>query len=591
MDALNPVYRKYEEGYAALLLTGRSLHDLVVDPSDEKMRTVLESLRRGCRDRYGMVFLLYSMAGGIDWDRSRIADERDRKTIEKALQTHGLAQIPQDQNENVRVIRGLHSLLRTPPNGAKWADGREMRFCALLEFGEHLVPGELANGTQTEQQVVSIELAHILGNNLALRQSGNLVIFHGREGLIDPLVASALHHVRLPQPSVEEKADFLRAAKALYMKASFEDGLSDEGVVNLTRNTPNRGLEGQLRAAHRSGRKVTAKELAELKNRDVEQLSEETLTVLDTTRVDNLQLRGINIRKPREILERFAEGLLHNNPKVPLNVLLVGPPGTGKTDLAVVTARRAKAAAYQLHSPKGGIVGETERKSRLQWAALNEWGGIAFCDEITEALPLERNDFDGDSGASRAVTAALLTELSNESARGRRMLIATTNCPWRMGTAMRDRFTLIPVLHPLKADFASIVVSTAKRIVPSAQVEADDPKVQEAAKIFYERGANPRLIRNQLSNALLLYHEELTADTVLFAAEDLCASFELPSVIYTDLWAIKSCRSHKFLPWSDSPTDYPYPDYLQGIVDPSSGSVDDEELNKRLKEYEPYANV
>src|SRR5207253_2621893 len=104
--------------------------------------------------------------------------------------------------------------------------------------------------------------------------------FHGEEGLIDPLVCSALHHVRLRQPDLEEKKTFLSAAVTLYTDAHFESGMADESVANLTANTPNRGLESLLRASHRGKRAVTTKELLAQKAKDVEQLSEGTLELL-----------------------------------------------------------------------------------------------------------------------------------------------------------------------------------------------------------------------------------------------------------------------------------------------------------------------
>jgi AAA+ superfamily predicted ATPase len=587
---MEEILRAYEQGHSALLVTGRSLYDLAVD-RDNKLRPLVELLRRESRSRYGMVLVTYSMAGGLDWDESRVDDERDRRTVQSALRAHRLLDIPQDHNELVRVIRGISSLSRTPTEGLRWADERPMRFAFLFEFSEHLTPGTLTNGTQTDPQVIAIELAHITSQSLALRSSGNLVIFHGREGLIDELVTSALYPVRLMQPGDGEKKGFIDTALALYKEARFDNGLTADSVARLTMNTPNRGLEALLRASHRSGKAIAASELVKQKNRDVESLSEHTLTVLDAARVDKVQLCGRNIQTPLTTMERYAQALEEGNSSMPANILLVGPPGTGKTDLAILTARDARVAAYQMHSPKGGIVGETERKARLQQTVLREWQpNVAFCDEISEALPLERTDFDGDSGASRAVMAALLTALSDETRRGRSLLIATTNCPWRMGAAMRSRFTVIPVFHPLKEDFVGIVLATARRIAPDLEIDERDSRTGEAASVFYEKGANPRHILGSLSNALLI-HGCLNAESILFAAHDLCASADLVSAIYADLWAIKSCTSRSFLPWVENPTGYPYPQHLEGIVDPMTGSVNHSELERRINELKPHANV
>lgn len=587
---LAPIFQAYEEGRVAMLLSGRSLYDLIV-AEDNKLRPILEALRRALFMRYGMVTIVYSLAGGLDWDSVRIRDNSDRKRIEQILQTHHLMNIPQDVNEVPRVIRGISSLSRVPTEGMKWSDGRNMRFCFLFEFTEHLTPGSLQNGTQTEIQMISSELAHITGQSLALRSSGNLIIFHGRESLVDRLVESALFPVRLRQPDQEEKKSFLSIASNLYPNVTFEEGLTIEAVSHLTTNTPNRGLEALIRASDRSGRKITSRELAEQKNRDVEELSEHTLTVLDRTRAKGIKLFGKNIATPQSILERFADLLLHGDQSIPANVLLVGSPGCGKTDLAIQTADRAKVAAYQMLSPKGGIVGETERKANIQQTVLKEWApNIAFVDEITETFPLERSDHDLDAGATKAVSAALLTALSDETRRGKSILIATTNCPWRMGAAMRSRFIIIPVLAPLREDVPGIIVTTAQRVVPETDVNEKDPLVQEAADIFYSKGANPRHIRAALNNALLI-HGNLTADTIRFAALDFCAPTDQHSAIYADLWAIRSCSSKSFFPWNDDPSSYPFPEYLNGIVDFSTGDIDSTALAKRIEELKAYANV
>jgi hypothetical protein len=585
---MQEILTAYEEGHNALLVVGRSLYDFVVE--DGKVRPMVEGLRRTVRQRFGMALLRYSLAGGLDWDEARVDDDRDRRTIRGVLQAHQLLEPRRDDNEATRIIRGIVSLCRTPTDGLQWADSTPMRFAFLFEFSEHLTPG-LTNGTQTAEQLVAIELTHVLSQSLALRASGNLVVLHSRaDGLVDELVSSALHRVWLPQPDNTEKEAFLAAAAGVYSKSSFQDGLSTQEVARLTARTPNRGLEGLLRASHRSGRAVANAELIAQKNRDVEEISEHTLAVLDTSRVGSLDLQGRNIQLPQRVLSTLSEALRKGDPNMPAQVLLVGSPGTGKTDLAISTAAQAHVSAYVMHSPKGGIVGETERKCRLQYMALREWTpNVAFIDEITEAMPLMRNDFDGDSGASRAVTAAMLTALSDETRRGRSLLIATTNCPWRMGAAMRSRFTLIPVLHPLCEDYPAIVLAIARRIC-GAVLDPADRQVGEAATLFYEKGANPRQIRGALSNALLL-RGVLSPENVLFAAQDLCESQDLASAIYSDLWAIKVCSSRSFLPWSENPASYKFPKYLDGIVDTVSGEVNITELEKKLELLRPHANL
>lgn len=590
MSAVESILQAYRDGHSALLLSGRSLYDLVV--ADGKIRPLREVLRRALRTHFGMVFISYSLAAGLDFDSNGIEDTRDRQMIETVLKAHQLNDIPQDQNEVVRVVRGIASLARTPTDGLTWAAGGALRFAFCFEFSEHLTPA-LNNGTQTDAQLVATELVHITSQSLALRASDNLLLFHGRDGLLDELVCRALQEVRLTQPDLMEKQEFVAAALSLYPEATFDNDLGPEGVAALTKNTPNRGVEVLLRASQRNHRPVSVRELAEQKSRDVELLSEGTLTNLDASRVENLVLFGTNISKPRRILENLGESLLQTNRSMPANVLLAGAPGTAKTDLALLVANRGMAAAYQVLSPKGGIVGETERKARLQQLALKQWTpNIAFIDEVTESLPLQRREFDGDSGASNAVSAALLTALSDESRRGHSVLIATTNRPFAMSAAMRSRFTVIPVLHPLKQDFGGIVLVTARRIDPNCQLQPGDHRIQEAAQIFYEKGANPRHIRGALSNALLLSdHQTLSVDDILFAANDLCACTDLASAIFADLWAIKCCSSRTFLPWSDEPAAYAFPSYLQAVVNPATGEIDEPELNRRIQEYQPYANV
>jgi len=231
-----------------------------------------------------------------------------------------------------------------------------------------------------------------------------------------------------------------------------------------------------------------------------------------------------------------------------------------------------------VHSPKHSLVGETERRSRLLFELLQEWApSIGFIDEITEAFPTERPELDLDSGASRAVVAAMLAYLGDERRRGRTLLVATTNCPWRMGVALRSRFVVVPVLAPPADDYPAIVAGLARRVL-GLDVSPDDEAVREAAAVFYAQAASPRHIIKAFSNIRLT--ADGGPDLILRAARTFCGDTAPEAVALADLWAVYMTDCLEFLPWWQDST-YPLPPHLQGVVRPD-GSLDRKELQRRI---------
>ena len=104
MNPIHPILRAYREGHSALLLSGRSLYDFVAD--DGRLRPLLEFLRRALFREFGMVFINYSLAYGLNWFESWIPEEADRRTICELVRQHCLSELPPSANEVVSVVRG-----------------------------------------------------------------------------------------------------------------------------------------------------------------------------------------------------------------------------------------------------------------------------------------------------------------------------------------------------------------------------------------------------------------------------------------------------------------------------------------------------
>lgn len=591
MEAIKPILDRYDHGESAMIITGRRLSDLDLDHEG-----VIRPLRRGLRHqlrRRGLVLVEFNQATGLRWWETSIEMEEDRQTIENTLRRYDLLDIPQDEHEVARTFRGLHELLRTPHDDLTWENGKEMGFAVLVTFSEHLVP-DAQPGMHTDPQTIAVEVASMLGGSLALQGSQNLFLMEGQGETVDPHVEDLLQEVRLPQPSAEEKERFLRAVDDLYEEARLEDGLDLSQVSNIVSDTPNRSQESLLRASHYGAGPVTAEELSDRKARDIEAMSEGTLSLMEQNGIETLV--GKSVETPKRVLQCCASGLRENDPNMPANVVLIGPPGTGKTVMTKNLAQRAGVPAFELHSPKGGVVGETERLARLQRRILSEsTPHVAFVDEISEALPMERNEYQGDGGASQAVGASLLQVLGDEGRRGESLLVGTTNCPWRFGAAMLKRFTCIPVLSPVRPDYADILGRTLHRIGAmqdvSTSVLAEEDFVQNAADLFYAKGASARDMRAALSNTDLMTDGELGPGDIVRSAKNFTGRSDRASIIHSELWAIKATSSTSFFPWSGNPESFPFPEHLDGIVDPETGEIDQRELDSRIDEYEPYANV
>src|SRR5689334_14413431 len=103
---MDSILARYQQGHSALLLVGRSLHDLDLD--DGEIRPLTEILRRTLRSHHGMALLRYGLASGFDWDDTH-HDDRDRRTIRAALEAHRLLETPPPGEEAPHILRGLYS--------------------------------------------------------------------------------------------------------------------------------------------------------------------------------------------------------------------------------------------------------------------------------------------------------------------------------------------------------------------------------------------------------------------------------------------------------------------------------------------------
>ncbi len=124
--------------------------------------------------------------------------------------------------------------------------------------------------------------------------------------------------------------------------------------------------------------------------------------------------------------------------KPPKGILLYGPPGCGKTQLAKAIANESEANFILINAGEllSKWVGESEKRVRETFKRAKQVAPcIIFFDEI-DAIASRRGRHSGDSGVSEKVVSQILTEMSGLEDMKDVVVIAATNRPDLIDTAL-----------------------------------------------------------------------------------------------------------------------------------------------------------
>jgi len=239
--------------------------------------------------------------------------------------------------------------------------------------------------------------------------------------------------------------------------AGYGDGTYLERLRRLSHDTAGLSLLGiedllQQVSADPEG-SLRRDEVMRLKRERLRQESEGLLEVLDPRRkLDSIGGYESLKERLREVVAalRGADDELVRS-TVPMGILFLGPPGTGKSIVAEALAGESGISMAKLGDFRGKYVGESERNlSRILSLIEALHPVIVFVDEIDQALG-NRNSSSGDGGVDNRIFGRLLEFMSNTGHRGKILWIGASNFPDKLDPAMKraGRFDLIlPFLLP-----------------------------------------------------------------------------------------------------------------------------------------------
>lgn len=416
----------------------------------------------------------------------------------------------------------------------------------LVNYSDLLIPATAPGDSQVGEQERVIELLAEQALQQAARRTPHHLVVLTRAGAgVDPRLAAlpSFTTVTVPRPNLPARAAALTrltGQDAVGGTLQLEDGLQVEESAALTGGMRTFDLvQARARSVH-LGEPLTRAWIQSQKSQAIDHRGDGSLQILpsgdglaDVAGLPQMQLL---------YQEYLATGLF------PRRLLLVGPPGVGKTLVVRSIGRDLGMPVVRLGAFRSMWYGESERH---QAEAFDTIAAMAPCivllDEIDQDGGVRSTGPSGDGGVSARLLAALWGFLGDSDRRDGVIVMATSNRPDLIDTALFDRFEIVPVLHPTPGEAAEVMAIAARR--EGADL---DPGDAEEAIRAYGQLLTGRILVDVTDRALTLAriaHQPLGLSHLSAAFGELMAPVPAAQHERLGLLALAHTSFASRLPW------------------------------------------
>ena len=343
-----------------------------------------------------------------------------------------------------------------------------LRCAVLLTFAEALFPpGEMSFLSPGDRS--TLVCLQRWAASKAIAEAGGIVILTTRDlAQIHPDVraaASKIAAVPVPLPELLDRQRYIQAlTEAPERPLQLAATCSARTLAITTAGLSLYQIEDVKLRAEAAGVPVDLPLVKERKNEVLRQEYQEVLEILEPEGGFET-IGGYDYVKQafQRLVARIRRGAVT---KLPKGILLLGPAGTGKTELAKALAKEAGITCVRFNVGRtlGKYVGESEGKlerALLGLMALSPC--IAFIDELDQQTGRGEND---DNKVKKRIFARLLEVMSDPQLRGKVVWIAASNRPDLIDPAIKRSGRLdykIPILPPEPEERLAIVQTHLRR--------------------------------------------------------------------------------------------------------------------------------
>ncbi len=471
---LSRLIRSEEAKIARSFLISGNISDYVFDPVHgyrHFMRVLIDTLvkRKDC-------VLTYRLSRGLSVHSEDPAiRERLPKSILSELDTEGIHYELSLLTEICRLFDVLNRWLTGRGSSESGVDSGEfVKGVAVVIENVHLI---LPPQTSDIERNYLIDHLLYWSNSPELVQSSHCLIFTA-ESLEDVsselrMRGGKIEQVSIPRPEdvrsrlkfvipLLDPASNMKETRVSRMSAGVSEldgyeGTYPERILEFSHDTAGlnfTGIEDLIQQSLLNADKtLSRKTVMNLKRERLRQESDGVLELIDPRftldDVGGYSELKMRLREIIDALRSSHDALVRST--IPMGVLFLGPPGTGKSLIAESIAGESGINMVRLGDFRGMYVGQSEQNlSRIFTLIESLHPVIVLIDEIDQALG-KRSAQAGDSGVDSRIFGRFLEFMSDTGHRGRILWIGASNFPDRIDPAMKraGRFDLVlPILLP-----------------------------------------------------------------------------------------------------------------------------------------------
>lgn len=526
------VVSRYNSGVSHIFILHFNISDYF--PVQDRFVTLQEMLEELCSQRE--IFCTYQYPSGLFFSKAEV-EAKFRRFVGIGSREH----LPTSPHSNLQLLDRLLKNEAFP----------ERQLALVIPYAESIFPAGV-NLSQEEKANIITLLRWANDRSVADRKPILFLLTSNLKDLNNQVLSSSqgIDQVQIPKPEKPDRKlyiDFLIAHNpGLKME------LTSEEFAHHTQGLSLNQIEDIVLRAGAEGIPVT---IDSVMVRKVEILEQEYGQVLEIIRpkygLDSVGGLGYAVQELKETAEIMQKGITS---AAPMGVILMGPPGTGKSYLAQCFAKECGLLCVKFKPLREMYVGSSERNQERAFAAIRALAPVVVMVDESDQQQSSRGASSGDSGVTERMRAQAFEFWGDMSLRGKVLRIDLTNRVDLIDSAMRrsGRTDIkIPILMPDEISRKQILEVLVKRHGFRTEVTDFTPYAEKTEgfsgsdlELVLTTSFRFASLESNLNGDVLIKKDHLDR-----ALEDFIpTSRDQETIDEMTLIALNECRSKRLLP-------------------------------------------